>query len=83
VLSDGKTGAKITKLRMWDKNAALGHAARHLGLFEKDNAQRDNAPNRVIIEIVGDPPAPRSEQPALRTGPRLSENVRGAVQLVG
>jgi hypothetical protein len=27
------------KLKLWDKNAALDKAAKHLGLYERDNAQ--------------------------------------------
>lgn len=43
-------GGKATKI--WDKTAALGLAARHLGLFEKDNAQRaENV--RVLVQLVG------------------------------
>lgn len=34
------------KLKIWDKNAALEKAAKHLGLYEKDNAQQ--RPNIVM-----------------------------------
>ena len=34
-----KDGARTTKIRLWDKNAALEKSMKHLGLFEKDNAQ--------------------------------------------
>jgi hypothetical protein len=27
------------KIKLWDKNAALDKAARHLGLYPRDNAQ--------------------------------------------
>lgn len=31
---------RITSFRFWDKNAALEKAMKHLGLYERDNAQR-------------------------------------------
>lgn len=34
-----KDGARTTKLKLWDKNSALEKSMKHLGLFEKDNAQ--------------------------------------------
>lgn len=34
-----KDGATTTKLKLWDKNSGLEKAMKHLGLFEKDNAQ--------------------------------------------
>lgn len=42
---DGPPGEKVQvgvlkKVRMWDKNSAIDKAMRHLGLFEKDNAQK-------------------------------------------
>lgn len=44
VLLKGKRGSKPTigytyELKFWDKNAGLDKAMKHLGLFEKDNAQ--------------------------------------------
>lgn len=44
VLLRGKRGATpkfghTYKIKFWDKNAALDKAMKHLGLFEKDNAQ--------------------------------------------
>lgn len=33
-------GFSTKKLKIWDKNAALEKAMRHLGLYEKDNRQR-------------------------------------------
>ena len=42
------------KLRFWDKNAALGHVMRHLGMFEKDSVQK--MPNlNVQLLLVGPP----------------------------
>lgn len=41
----------ITEIRFWDKNAALVTIARHLGLFERDNAPK--APNvRLVVNLV-------------------------------
>ncbi len=40
----------VTKLRLWDKNSALEKLARHLGLFEKDNAQIGAASLVAAIE---------------------------------
>lgn len=40
------------KYRFWDKNAALDKAAKHLGLYEKDNDQQ-NAPLRDILASLG------------------------------
>lgn len=37
------------KLKLWDKNTALVTAARHLGLFEKDNAQKSES---LALQIV-------------------------------
>ena len=37
---DGEVVGRVTKVRFRDKNAALNMALKHLGLFDKDNAQR-------------------------------------------
>lgn len=37
------------KIKLWDKNTALVTAARHLGLFEKDNAQRGES---LALQVV-------------------------------
>jgi phage terminase small subunit len=43
---------RAIEYKFWDKNVALQTMARHLGLFEKDNAQlKENI--RVVIELVG------------------------------
>lgn len=43
-VTDGEDGigtiARVAKLKTWDKNAALEKAMKHLGLYERDNAQR-------------------------------------------
>lgn len=46
--------ARISKVKLWDKNAALDKAMKHLGLYESDNAQR--GPNLAVqIVLVGPP----------------------------
>ena len=40
------------KYRFWDKNSALDKAAKHLGLFERDDDQH-NAPLRDILASLG------------------------------
>ena len=40
------------KYRFWDKNSALDKAAKHLGLFEKDNNQQ-NSPMRELLASLG------------------------------
>ena len=48
---EGESGS-TTKLKVWDKNAALEKAMKHLGLYERDNSQR--APNLALqIVLVG------------------------------
>lgn len=50
--ADGVAQATTTKIKFADKTAALSLMAKHLGLFERDNAQRaENV--RVVIELVG------------------------------
>lgn len=39
------------KLKLWDKNAALEKAMKHLGLYEKDNSQRGESLS-IKIELV-------------------------------
>jgi hypothetical protein len=40
-----------TKIKLWDKNAALEKLMKHLGLYETDNRQK--APNIAIqVQIV-------------------------------
>lgn len=40
ITGDGAIIGRTRKLKFWDKNAALEKAMRHLGAYEKDNAQR-------------------------------------------
>ena len=43
---------KVIEYKFWDKPGALQTMARHLGLFEKDNA-RQQPPVLVKVELVG------------------------------
>jgi phage terminase small subunit len=40
------------KIKLWDKNAALEKAMKHLGLYERDNAQRGES-LAIQINLVG------------------------------
>lgn len=40
------------KLKLWDKNSAIEKAMKHLGLFERDNAQRGESLNLQVV-LVG------------------------------
>lgn len=42
------------EIKLWDKNTALGHVMRHLGMFEKDNVQR--MPNLSVQVLMVGPP---------------------------
>jgi hypothetical protein len=42
---------RVIEYRFWDKTAALQIMARHLGLFERDNAQQSDI--KVLVELVG------------------------------
>jgi phage terminase small subunit len=58
VSTDGKTTTvrrtRPTRLKFWDKNAAIDKAMRHLGLFEKGNRQQGQ--NLAIqVNLVGAP----------------------------
>jgi hypothetical protein len=48
-----------------------------------DDGKPADTPMRVIVEFVGDAPASRDDRSALRTGSRLSDELRKNVQLVG
>ncbi|MEW5709819.1 MAG: terminase small subunit [Pseudomonadota bacterium] len=39
------------KVKLWDKNSALEKLFKHLGLFEKDNAQKTD-PMKALLEFV-------------------------------
>lgn len=46
------------EVKLWDKNSGIDKAMKHLGLFEKDNAQRPPV-GSVEIKVVGVRPAAR------------------------
>lgn len=53
-LGDGEeqaVSATVRKLRMWDKGVAINAAMRHLGLFERDNAQRGES-LQVTVKLM-------------------------------
>jgi phage terminase small subunit len=58
VSTDGKTTTvrrtRPTKLKFWDKNAALDKAFRHLGLYERDNVPRSENLSLQVM-LVGAP----------------------------
>lgn len=47
-----KDGEVTKKLKLWDKNAALANAGKHLGVFEQDNRQKAGD-IKVLIQLVG------------------------------
>lgn len=47
-----KDGGVTHKVKSWDKNAALGNAGKHLGVFEQDNRQKASD-IKVLIQLVG------------------------------
>jgi phage terminase small subunit len=48
----GQVVGRTIRVKFWDKNAAIGMAARHLGLFENDYAQTKQDIH-VRVELVG------------------------------
>lgn len=48
---DRELSGYTKKLKIWDKNAALDKAMKHLGLYEKDNSQRGES-LEIKIELV-------------------------------
>lgn len=42
----------VKKIKLWDKNSAAEKLMKHLGLFEKDNAQGADALRSVLVEFV-------------------------------
>lgn len=49
----------VTKIKAWDKNAALEKLCKHLGLYEKDNAQLRGGPPEIQVSFVD--PVPKVE----------------------
>ena len=58
VRTDGKASTvhrtRPTRLKFWDKNAALEKAFRHLGLYNRDNTQRSENLSLQVV-LVGKP----------------------------
>jgi hypothetical protein len=59
---DGQAGSTIRtrKVKLWDKNSALEKLLKHLGLYEKGNAQ---ARENLAIQVVFVDPPPRPPDP--------------------
>ena len=45
---------RLTRIRLWDKNAALEKAMKHLGLYNRDNTQRSENLSLQVV-LVGAP----------------------------
>jgi phage terminase small subunit len=45
---------RLTRIRLWDKNAALEKAMKHLGLYNRDNSQRSENLSLQVL-LVGAP----------------------------
>ena len=45
---------RLTRIRLWDKNAALEKAMKHLGLYGRDNSQRSENLSLQVV-LVGAP----------------------------
>ncbi len=43
----------VIKYRFWDKNAAIEKAAKHLGLYEKDNEQQTSPFKEMLASLGG------------------------------
>ena len=78
--------AHIERIKAGDFQAIKWWEQSRMGWSERivmDDGKPADTPMRVIVEFVGEAAAPRAEQSAPRSGSRLSENLRGSVQLVG
>lgn len=67
-------------------NAAKWYSQARMGWTETikvDDGKPADTPMRVIVELVGEAAAPRADQSAPRTGPRLPDDIRKNVHLVG
>ena len=53
IKADGVAIGKTTKIKHWDKNAALEKAMKFHGLYREDNRQRGDAAIIALLEIVG------------------------------
>lgn len=52
----------VIKYRFWDKNAALEKAARHLGLYEKDNEQQTSPFKEMLASLGGKVIGPKTRR---------------------
>jgi hypothetical protein len=52
---DGAVVRRTTKIKFWDKNAALEIAMRHFGLYERDNTQRAENLQQIQVVLVDAP----------------------------
>lgn len=69
---DRKFAGYTKKLKFWDKNAAIEKAMKHLGLYEKDNSQRQ--PNLALqVVLVG---VPQVEAGTRAVGPVIEVQTR-------
>lgn len=67
-------------------NAAKWYSQARMGWTETikvDDGKPADTPMRVIVELVGEAAAPRTEPTGPRTGSRLSDDIRKNVHLVG
>ena len=60
------------KYRFWDKNAALEKAAKHLGLYEKDNHQKTDTLQSLLDSLEWKVIGPKPANWANAGGPTLS-----------
>ncbi len=54
--ADRELVGQTKKLKLWDKNASLEKAMKHLGLYEKDNAQQQES---LVLKITAAVPVKR------------------------
>lgn len=50
---DGNAIGQTKKIKLWDKNSAIEKAMKHLGMFEKDNAQKTDPLTELAKAIQG------------------------------
>lgn len=67
---------RTTKVKLWDKNAAIDKAMRYLGLFEKDNAQQ--SPFAALIDKLSPAELAQFEAAAKELLGALTGNAGGA-----
>jgi phage terminase small subunit len=49
IIVDGNVVGHTKKVKFWDKNRALDMSLRHLGLYERDNAQRGDS---LVLQVA-------------------------------